>query len=148
MRKARGANGFPYTTNALESVHARVRTIIKTRGHFPTDEAATTLIWLARRHITADWVRPATRWKAALNQFVILYEDRFLKGPVAYDDVDGGGSGGRRRSAGRPNREDHNRFTHKASDTPAGRGPRARCPPRCLEDGRRTLRSVRTLRNP
>jgi transposase-like protein len=36
-----------YTTNALERVHARVRTIIKTRGHFPTDEAATKLIGLA-----------------------------------------------------------------------------------------------------
>ncbi len=44
-----------YTTNALESVHARVRKIIKTRGHFPTDEAATKLIWLALRNITAGW---------------------------------------------------------------------------------------------
>ena len=41
-----------YTTNALESVNARVRKIIKTRGHFPTDEAATKLIWLALRNIT------------------------------------------------------------------------------------------------
>ncbi len=52
-----------YTTNALESVHARVRKIIKTRGHFPTDEAATKLIWLALRNITADWVRTATTGK-------------------------------------------------------------------------------------
>lgn len=71
-----------YTTNALESVHARVRKIIKTRGHFPTDEAATKLIWLALRNITADWSRPAPHWRAALNQFAILYEDRFLKGPA------------------------------------------------------------------
>ena len=71
-----------YTTNALESVHARVRKIIKTRGHFPTDEAAMKLIWLALRNITADWSRPAHHWRAALNQFAIVYEDRFLKGPV------------------------------------------------------------------
>ena len=71
-----------YTTNALESVHARVRKIIKTRGHFPTDEAATKLIWLALRNITADWSRPAHHWRAALNQFAIVYEDRFLKGPA------------------------------------------------------------------
>jgi transposase-like protein len=71
-----------YTTNALESVHARVRKIIKTRGHFPTDEAATKLIWLALRNIMVDWSRPAPHWRAALNQFAILYEDRFLKGPV------------------------------------------------------------------
>ena len=44
------------TTNALESVHARVRKIIKTRGHFPTDGAAMKLIWLALRNITAEWV--------------------------------------------------------------------------------------------
>jgi transposase-like protein len=71
-----------YTTNALESVHARVRKIIKTRGHFPTDEAATKLIWLALRNITADWSKPAHHWRAAMNQFAILYEDRFLKGPA------------------------------------------------------------------
>jgi putative transposase len=66
-----------YTTNALESVHARLRKIIKTRGHFPTDEAATKLLWLALRNITASWVRGARTWKAAMNQFAILYEDRF-----------------------------------------------------------------------
>ena len=38
-----------YTTNAIESVNARLRKILKTRGHFPTDEAATKLIWLADR---------------------------------------------------------------------------------------------------
>jgi len=66
-----------YTTNALESVHARLRKIIKTRGHFPTDEAATKLLWLALRNITATWVRPVQAWKAAMNQFAILYGDRF-----------------------------------------------------------------------
>ena len=71
-----------YTTNALESVHARIRKIIKTRGHFPNDEAATKLIWLALRNITADWGRPVHHWKAAMNQFAILYEDRFLKASV------------------------------------------------------------------
>ena len=69
-----------YTTNALESVHARVRKIIKTRGHFPTDEAATKLIWLALRNITATWGRKAANhWHAAMNQFAILYEDRFTR---------------------------------------------------------------------
>ena len=69
-----------YTTNALESVHARVRKVIKTRGHFPTDEAATKLIWLALRNITAAWSsKAAHRWRYAMNQFAILYEDRFTK---------------------------------------------------------------------
>lgn len=67
-----------YTTNALESVHARVRKIIKTRGHFPTDDAATKLIWLALRNITAEWVLPTRHWSLAMSQFAILYEDRFI----------------------------------------------------------------------
>ena len=68
-----------YTTNAIESVNARLRKIIKTRGHFPSDDAATKLIWLALRNITADWGRPANTWKVAMNQFAILYEDRFTQ---------------------------------------------------------------------
>lgn len=66
-----------YTTNAIESINARLRKIIKTRGHFPSDEAATKLIWLALRNITADWGRAAKDWKEAMNQFAILYADRF-----------------------------------------------------------------------
>lgn len=66
-----------YTTNAIESVNAQLRKIIKTRGHFPSDEAATKLIWLALRNITADWTRGAHDWKLAMNQFAILYEERF-----------------------------------------------------------------------
>jgi len=68
-----------YTTNAIESINARLRKIIKTRGHFPSDDAATKLIWLALRNITADWDRAAHNWKEAMNQFAILYEDRFTK---------------------------------------------------------------------
>ena len=66
-----------YTTNAIESLHSRLRKIIKTRGHFPSDDAATKLIWLALRNITADWGRAAKEWREAMNQFAILYEERF-----------------------------------------------------------------------
>jgi putative transposase len=66
-----------YTTNALESVHARLRKILKTRGHFPTDEAATKLIWLALRNITATWSKEANYWRHARNQFAIVYGERF-----------------------------------------------------------------------
>ena len=66
-----------YTTNAIESINARLRKIIKSRGHFPSDDAATKLIWLALRNITADWGRAAHNWKEAMNQFAILYEERF-----------------------------------------------------------------------
>jgi len=68
-----------YTTNAIESVHARLRKIIKTRGHFPGDDAATKLIWLALRNITTDWGRPAKEWRQAMNQFAIAYGERFTR---------------------------------------------------------------------
>jgi putative transposase len=68
-----------YTTNAIESVNARLRKIIKTRGHFPTDDAASKLIWLALRNITAGWGSAAHHWKEAMNQFAILYAGRFTR---------------------------------------------------------------------
>ena len=71
-----------YTTNAIENINAQLRKIIKTRGHFPSDEAATKLIWLALRNITADWSRAAKDWKTAMNQFAILYADRFIRPSV------------------------------------------------------------------
>jgi transposase-like protein len=71
-----------YTTNAIESIHCQLRKIIKTRGHFPSDDAATKLIWLALRNITADWGRAAKEWREAMNQFAIAYGDRFTKTPA------------------------------------------------------------------
>lgn len=67
-----------YTTNALESVNMQLRKIIKNRGHFPNDEAAAKLIYLALRNITAKWKMPPVFWKAAMNQFAIRYPDRFV----------------------------------------------------------------------
>lgn len=71
-----------YTTNAIENVNSQLRKIIKTRGHFPADEAASKLIWLALRNITAKWSRSAHDWKQAMNQFAILYADRFSRPSV------------------------------------------------------------------
>jgi len=68
-----------YTTNALENVNRQLRKTLKTRGQFPTDDAATKLIWLALRNIMATWKLPAPMWKAAMIQFAILYDDRFTR---------------------------------------------------------------------
>lgn len=68
-----------YTTNTLENVNRQVRKILKTRGHFPNDDAATKLIWLALRNVMARWSRAAPTWKTAMNQFAILYSDRFTQ---------------------------------------------------------------------
>ncbi|MBT2303998.1 IS256 family transposase [Variovorax paradoxus] len=78
-----------YTTNAIESINAQLRKIIKSRGHFPSDDAASKLIWLALRNITTDWGRAAHNWKEAMNQFAILYEERFTH--AAQGDAKSGG---------------------------------------------------------
>jgi transposase-like protein len=66
-----------YTTNAIESMHMRLRKIVKNRGHFPTDEAATKLLFLALRNIEKDWKMPPIVWKQAANQFSIMFGERF-----------------------------------------------------------------------
>ena len=65
-----------YTTNAIESVNMSLRKIIKNRGSFPTDEAALKLLHLALQNIARKWTMPIKEWKAALNRFAIIFEDR------------------------------------------------------------------------
>ena len=66
-----------YTTNAIESINAQLRRAVKTRGHFPSDEAATKLLWLVLRNITEAWGGATHDWKTAMNQFAIIYAERF-----------------------------------------------------------------------
>ena len=66
-----------YTTNAIESLHSQVRKAIRNKGHFPSDEAATKLIYLALRNITAKWLRPPKEWHAAKTQLAIQFGNRF-----------------------------------------------------------------------
>ena len=67
-----------YTTNAIESLNAQVRKAVRVRGHFPSEEAATKLIWLVRRNVQARWKNPPITWQAAKVQMAIQFEDRFI----------------------------------------------------------------------
>jgi putative transposase len=67
-----------YTTNAIESLHMQLRKVLKTRGHFPSDEAATKLIYLVLRDITKKWKKPPITWKLAATQFAIRFGQRFF----------------------------------------------------------------------
>ena len=66
-----------YTTNAIESLHMQVRKIVKSRGHFPSNEAASKLLFLALRNIAKRWTMPHRFWKPAANQFTIMFGERF-----------------------------------------------------------------------
>jgi putative transposase len=64
-----------YTTNAVESLHMSLRKIIKTRGSFPSEEAAMKLLYLALRNVIAKW-EVLQHWKQALNHFQLLWGER------------------------------------------------------------------------
>lgn len=65
-----------YTTNAIESLNRVIRKSIKTRGSFPTEDAASKLIYLAIRNFEKGG-RNVHEWFAARNQFAIMFEQRF-----------------------------------------------------------------------
>ena len=69
---------FIPVTNAIESLNRVIRKTTKTRGSFPTDDAATKLIYLAIRSFEKTG-RAVREWVAARNQFAILYPERFNK---------------------------------------------------------------------
>jgi len=66
-----------YTTNAIESLNSTLRRAVRARGHFPSDEAATKLIWLRLRELIKKWKMPAREWSAAKAQFAVVFGDRF-----------------------------------------------------------------------
>lgn len=66
-----------YTTNAIESLNRSLRKIIKNRQAFPTDDAILKILYLALRNASKKWTMPIRHWKSALNQFAIMFEERF-----------------------------------------------------------------------
>jgi transposase-like protein len=68
-----------YSTNAIESLHMQVRKVSKSRGHFPNDDAARKLLFLALRNIAKKWTMPHRFWRPAANQFTIMFGERFTR---------------------------------------------------------------------
>ena len=67
-----------YTTNAIEALNSKLRRAVRTRGHFPTDEAATKLLWLVLRRVAGEWKMPPREWCEAKTQFAIMFGERFV----------------------------------------------------------------------
>ena len=67
-----------YPTNAIESLNAQVRKAVRVRGHFPSEQAATKLIWLVLRNVQARWKNAPLSGLAAKAQIAIQFEDRFI----------------------------------------------------------------------
>jgi transposase-like protein len=64
-----------YTTNSIENLNRQIRKAIKTRGHFPDEQAATKLIWLAIQRAERKW-RRAYSWTGALRGLKIHFGNR------------------------------------------------------------------------
>jgi putative transposase len=65
-----------YTTNAIESLNMSLRKAIKTRGAFPSEDAALKVMYLALRNLARKW-NAVQGWKEALNRFALVWEARF-----------------------------------------------------------------------
>lgn len=70
-----------YSTNAIESLHARMRRATRARGHFPNEQAAMKCLYLVVRSLDPTGKgahRWMNRWKPALNAFAITFEGRIF----------------------------------------------------------------------
>lgn len=67
-----------YTTNAIEALNSKLRRAVRTRGHFPTDDAALKLLYLVLNHAAEDWKRAPREWTEARTQFAVIFGERFM----------------------------------------------------------------------
>ena len=65
-----------YTTNQVEAVNSSLRRLVKTRGHFPSDDAAMKLLYLGVEKLERKWTRAIPNWPAILGQITILFPNR------------------------------------------------------------------------
>jgi len=72
-----------YTTNAIEALNAQLRRAVRARGHFPSDEAATKLLYLILNRSEKEWRMPPRDWSMAKAQFAVLFGERFIKAMAA-----------------------------------------------------------------
>jgi putative transposase len=66
-----------YTTNTIEGYNRQLRKVTKTKGAFPSAEAARKLLFLVTRDITRKWTMPPQNWACILNQLAIRFDGRF-----------------------------------------------------------------------
>jgi putative transposase len=67
-----------YTTNAIEALNSKLRRAVRTRGHFPGDDAAMKLLYLVLNHAAEEWKRPPREWFEAKTQFAVVFGERFV----------------------------------------------------------------------
>ncbi|PKP91458.1 MAG: IS256 family transposase [Alphaproteobacteria bacterium HGW-Alphaproteobacteria-14] len=72
-----------YTTNAIEALNSKLRRAVRARGHFPSDDAATKLLYLILNRSEKEWRMPPREWSMAKAQFAVIFGERFIKAMAA-----------------------------------------------------------------
>jgi len=70
---------FIPVTNAIEALNSKLRRAVRARGHFPSDEAATKLLFLVLNRSEKEWIMPPRDWCMAKAQFAVLFGERFTR---------------------------------------------------------------------
>jgi putative transposase len=68
-----------YTTNAIEALNSKLRRAVRARGHFPSDEAATKLLFLVLNRSEKQSIMPPREWSMAKSQFAVVFGERFTR---------------------------------------------------------------------
>ena len=63
-----------YPTNAMESIHAQLRKVVKKKGAFPAPESVRKVMYLAMARASARWSKPVKDWASALNHLAVVFE--------------------------------------------------------------------------
>ncbi|KRB85315.1 transposase [Sphingomonas sp. Root710] len=72
-----GVRRIIYTTNAIEALNSKLRRAVRTRGHFPGDDAAMKLLYLVLNQAAEEWKRAPREWFEAKVQFAVIFGERF-----------------------------------------------------------------------
>jgi len=71
------------TTNSIEALNSKLRRAVRARGHFPSDDAATKLLYLILNRSEKEWKMPPREWSMAKAQFAVIFGERFIRAMAA-----------------------------------------------------------------
>ena len=78
-----GTRNLIPVTNAIEALNSKLRRAVRARGHFPSDDAATKLLYLILNRSEKEWKMPPREWSMAKAQFAVIFGDRFIRAMAA-----------------------------------------------------------------
>ncbi|SDA99637.1 transposase, partial [Mesorhizobium qingshengii] len=78
-----GTEIFIPVTNSIAALNPKLRRAVRARGHFPSDDAATKLLYLILNRSEKEWKMPPREWTMAKAQFAVIFGERFIRAMAA-----------------------------------------------------------------